>query len=113
MGKYKDYEYRIERGFACQLAYVKLPKSHPLYKVDYRNDEIEKLDYTPHGYFTYSGNRFDNKNEWWLGWDYGHAGDYWGIEGVFTQNGKKWSREEIEAECKAVIDALIAYKEQR
>lgn len=112
--KYNGYEYRIIDGYSCPLAYVKVPKSHPLYKVDYRdNDEFDKLSYTPHDYFTYSGDRFDNDGEWWLGWDYGHCGDYWETPGGFVCNGKRWSREEIEAECKAVIDALIAYKERK
>ena len=42
---------------------------------------------------------------WWIGWDYGHPGDYQ-PHIPDTQLAKRWTTEELIEECKNVIDQL-------
>lgn len=90
---YKGWHYRINsiRG-SHPCCYIEIPKNHPWYAKDYNEiqgdftyDEetdglieilpIDPVIVYPHGLFTYSDN-FDVRGEWWVGWDYAHAGDF-------------------------------------
>ena len=44
-----------------------------------------------------------HKDDYWIGWDYAHLGDYCGWLNVFDSTGKKWTTEEILQEVKEVI----------
>lgn len=48
-------------------------------------------------------------DDWVIGWDYGHSGDYNGHYGSFYEGyeGKKWTTEEIDREVKFVIDEIL------
>ena len=71
-----------------------------------------------HGGLTYSSNKLtyiesDENNEWFIGWDYGHCGDYvWNYDimfkGTYLENtsDKKWTTEEIKKECVDVCSQL-------
>lgn len=119
-GKFEGYKYYICGNpiNGIPLAYVVLPKNHKLYNKDY----MEISDINCHGGLTFSGNRF---KEFVIGWDYGHAGDFSplirGKEKITTisildflypptelskTTGKRWTIEEIENECQAVIRQL-------
>ena len=85
-------------------AYIRIPKNHKYYKKDY-----DEIDLYVHGGLTYSDNHlWIGENEkidgWFIGWDYGHYGDYLGYEEMFSvklrTNGKKWTTEEIFKEIK-------------
>ena len=83
-------------------AYLRIPKGMPLHGIDY--EEADKL-IDVHGGFTYSRNSLygvENDDEsWFLGWDYGHCGDFAGYylrDGSFSYY-RKWTTEEIISEC--------------
>ena len=50
----------------------------------------------------------------WIGWDYGHYGDYTSLFSSFSDSfireGKKWTEKEVEKECKNVIRQLLKIK---
>lgn len=87
-------------------AYVEIPKDHPYYKAGY--DDID-IDIDVHGGLTYSGN-MGKDGEWYLGWDYGHFGDYSGVELMYPLDlrigGKLWTYEEILEDVKTAIGQL-------
>lgn len=66
-----------------------------------------------HGDFTYCGPDYWNSNRVsdtiYLGWDYAHAGDFfgWHTHCAYWSDEKQWSTEEIVVECKRVIDQLL------
>lgn len=51
-------------------------------------------------------------NSWFIGWDYAHAGDYYGYDikwkgtDLDSEDNKKWTLFEIIEECKEVIKQL-------
>ena len=51
------------------------------------------------------------ENSWFIGWDYGHFGDYMGYQVKlpvdFSMYDKKWTTEEIFEEVKDVINQII------
>lgn len=111
-GKFEGYKYYICGNpiNGIPVAYVALPKNHKLYNKDY----LGISDINCHGGLTFSGNRF---KEFVIGWDYGHVGDYMPLNKkildflyppteLITTAGKRWTIEEIENECQAVIRQL-------
>lgn len=87
-------------------AYIRIPKGHKLYG---KNDEeiYQKVDV--HGGITYINDSITIENNqkiegWFIGWDYGHYGDYMGIEELvpmeFRIGGKKWTTQEIYKELR-------------
>ena len=60
------------------VAYIKLPNTHPWYGKDYN----ELPDFPVNGGLTYSepilylAHNYRIGGGWFLGWDYGHIGDY-------------------------------------
>lgn len=107
-GCYKGYNYYICFAYLCPTAYVRLPENNKWFGKNYH--EI-KIGYEPHGCFTFSDNKLNygiKDDGWFVGWDYGHVGDYLQLVAEkIGQSGKLWTMSEIRAECKKVIDALI------
>lgn len=89
-------------------AYIRIPKGHKLYGKD--DAEIyQKIDIGVHGGITYISDSITIENigkvdGWIIGWDYGHYGDYMGIEESvpteFRTGGKKWTTQEIYKEVR-------------
>ena len=110
---YKNYRFIILNLGTHPVAYVEIPKKSKLYKKKY-----DKIDINVHGGLTY-GNSFLMLSEheildntWFIGWDYAHAGDYIGYELQFPElslnsvDDKKWTTEEMIADCVSVIDQI-------
>lgn len=106
---YKGYNYYILNLGTHPTAYIEIPEKNKLYGENYDN-----IDLNVHGGLTYSDNELmgiKSKN-WFIGWDYAHAGDYMGFyKNVDLRlkniNDKKWTTKEIIKECKDAIDQLI------
>ena len=98
-------------------AYVGIPSTHKYYGLHY-----DDIDIQCHWGLTFSEKSNpnmpwfteDEKDLWWLGWDYGHCDDYapylddFGFD--MTWNGmelKKWTTKEILSECYNVVEQLI------
>ena len=95
-------------------AYLRIPKGMPLYGIDY--DEADKFIEVHYG-FTYSqGSLYGVENDdesWFLGWDYGHYGDFAGyyLRDNRFDNYHKWTTEEIISECATACEELAKYWE--
>lgn len=100
--------------------YIELSAGHPLFGVDY--DELpDPVGYIPHGGFTYSEpylkaiNSSEGAGKWYLGWDYGHIGDFcaymlmphWQSDPE-AEHAKKWTINELVEECIDVIKKIDA-----
>lgn len=103
--KEEDGEYgicilNISGGHPC--AYIRFPGIEDI--PDY--DHVGVLgDVCPHGGFTFYGrHRIIDDNKLWLGWDYGHSGDYCGWASQHDENDKKWTTEEVLEEARGVLD---------
>lgn len=94
-------------------AYVRL-KDNEILK-HYDDYEIEV-----HGGLTFLGTPLTREDGTWLGWDYGHYGDYTYLrskvledlledlyEDMNLSEKKKWTTEEVQEEAKSVIEQLI------
>lgn len=86
-------------------------KASPFWEKGY--SELSDMEYYGdcHGGFTYGnfGVMGFYKDVWFLGWDYGHAGDYAGYDESKEDNtDKKWTTEEILKEAKEQVDAINA-----
>lgn len=107
--QYKGFRYYIITLGAYPCAYVSIPSGHDLRGVDYTY--INGIGV--HGGLTYSEFFLQLKNiilkGWFIGWDYGHYGDYMKLyhDMEFSFGGKKWTKEEIEEDCKSVIDQIL------
>ncbi len=80
---FDGYDYLIVSYGTHPCAYVKIPKSHPLYGKNYT-----EMDIACHGGPTFSGNlEIDSTDpdNFYVGWDYAHAGDYSG----YNENGQQ------------------------
>lgn len=86
-------------------AYIRVPKNNKFYE-----KEAGEIDLNVHGGITYSeeglyiekGRRVEG---WFIGWDYGHYGDYLGFQNKYVKGlakGKKWTTDEIFAEIRDV-----------
>lgn len=116
--KYKNYKYYILNLGTHPTAYIAIPKGHKLYEKDY-NDIYNICDIDVHGGLTYSDNKLMgiSSDNWFIGWDYAHAGDYmgyyedfnnWGISTINSlKDDKKWTTEEIIKECENAIEQII------
>ena len=112
-GKYLKYNWLVvkqESGHFC--GYVKLWKKHPL-EVVLDTSGYDGVDVDCHGGVTFG--RKIRKNEtvmlergftpgYWIGWDYAHLGDW--TPYFPSEDGKKWTFEEVIEECHEVIDQL-------
>lgn len=101
-GSYKTYLYQIISYGTHPCAYVKIARNHPWF-----NKYYDDMNIDCHGGLTYGRH---GHNDYWIGWDYSHYGDYNGSEEMFPEDvrmgGKKYTTEEIFEDVKHVIDQL-------
>lgn len=111
-------EHRGVKFYVCNIngshptAYIRIPKNKPLWFVDYFEcDEYIEV----HGGFTYARDNLDgvenNDHSWFIGWDYGHHGDYFGHylrepKDYLATHNKKWTTDEIIAECELACEEV-------
>jgi len=115
--KYKNYNYYVLNLGTHPTAYIEIPKEDKLYGKSY--DEIYRIgcDIDVNGGLTYSDNELMgiSSDNWFIGWDYAHCGDYCGYEETMPESirtyGKKWTTKEIIEECKNAIDQIIEFEE--
>lgn len=109
-GTYDGYEYAIVSRGLHPCAYVKLPKGHKYYGLDYDDIPVDC-----HCGPTYAESYLDIiplNSGWWIGWDYGHCCDYSGFMmheywlDCNTSHYKKWTTAEIFEDVKRVIEQL-------
>lgn len=115
-GKYENYNYYVLNLGTHPTAYIEIPKEDKLYGKSY--DEIYRIgcDIDVNGGLTYSDNELMgiSSNNWFIGWDYAHYGDYCGYEETMPESirtyGKKWTTEEIIEECENAISQIIKFE---
>lgn len=124
-GKFEGYPFVVLSLGTHPTAYVCLPKGHPYFGKDY-----DDMDIDVHGGLTYANDTVATstiKDRWWIGWDYAHLGDFMGYYsgpdyepgGALHQykhlheSEKRWTRDEIIEEAKAVIAQLKALEEDK
>lgn len=113
-GSYKGYNFYIVSYGIHPCAYVEIPKNHRWFGKDYDEEELETIQC--HYGLTYADNlnhvlgKEQSKDRWFIGWDYGHTGDYEGYNEMlgFGLNDKKWTTKEIYEEVKNVIEQIIS-----
>lgn len=122
VGSYLGYTYVIVSYKTYPCAYINVGGLHSdgnsgvcvhfLKNIDYFDINEQGLVEIPHGGFTYSkdflrcakiGLDFMD-DDWWLGWDYCHLGDY----SNHDPTGIKWTTEEIYDEVVCTIESLEA-----
>lgn len=124
--KYKGLEYIVFMEHFNHCGYVKLPENHPYQKFVGKKKKAfgqtlyigyDLMDIFCHGGLTFTRKiTKQNQNNFpqgfslgsWIGWDYGHYGDYMSIFPQFK--GKIWNEKEITKECKNVIKQLLLKK---
>lgn len=109
-GKIFGFEYFIMSLGMYPTAYIKIPEKHPFYKKDYE-DIYYECDIDVNGGLTYSEDyliisKTKKIEGWFIGWDYGHYGDYCAFGGLFDIDGKKWTTEEIRQEVFTACEQL-------
>lgn len=118
-GIYKNYPFQIVSYGTHPCAYVFIT-----YENDYfygrHYDDINCIDC--HGGLTFSEPYEENEDTWLIGWDYAHAGDYVGYQPTLgsnfidsmvyddwgSNNGKKYTVEEILKDVYDVIDQIVS-----
>jgi hypothetical protein len=112
---YKNHMYVIYSVMGSHpTAYVRVNEGEKWYDVDYDKISFTWPGCNPHGGFTFSDfvneESFGEPGAYWVGWDYAHFGDYksYPLDGILSMidGAKKWTIEEIEADCKKVIDYM-------
>ena len=109
-GEYKGYKFAIMNLGTHPTAYVENKNGFPYYE-----EANEETDYLPHGGFTYYGEAYWDKSDKaiYIGWDYGHCGDYMGYylnaDKAIWNGDRKWATAEIYEDVKKVIDFLSEY----
>ena len=99
-GIFKGIPYLILNFGIHPCAYIGVPSGSMLTGMNIRNIPLRC-----HGGLTFGdyGDGIRPEGVYWLGWDYGHAGDYSGYLAHICPNERKWSTEEILEEVKSVI----------
>lgn len=93
-------------------AYVHVPSTNPISKMTFSWLDLSEKIYCHGGVTWFDSCLPDNKRYTdgkWLGWDYAHAGDYYG-HGWDDTDSKKWTTEEILEEVKDVIAQVKKYE---
>lgn len=103
------YKIVIVNYYSHPCAYIGLQEGHPYYNIDYDDIPIDC-----HGGLTYGSNNHIavaelRDNGYFIGWDYGHYGDY--VTFSPYSNDKMWTTEEIIDECFNVIEQLEKLKQ--
>ena len=97
-------------------AYVEIPQGHKAYNMNFYPYQDDYVNLEVHFGVTYEDKvllAVDNegsRGHKFVGWDYGHAGDFEGgyIDTTLEMSGKRWTTEEIVEECKSAIDQINA-----
>ena len=112
-GYFHGFFYYILNLGTHPTAYIRIPENHKYYQVDY-----DEVDVDVHGGLTYGKDYLHIENDvkidgWFIGWDYGHAGDYMGYYAdeifnlaLYKDDDKKWTTEEIAKEVRDVCYQL-------
>lgn len=114
--KYKNYNYYILSLGTHPTAYIAIPKGNKLYGQDYNDIYEMGCDINVNGGLTYSRHELIgiDSEDWFIGWDYAHCGDYCGYEETMPESirthGKKWTTKEIIEECKNAINQIIQFE---
>ena len=107
-GTHNGYDFAILWYRYHPNAYIRIPEDHPYYGKDYTEIDDKGI---VHCGFTFSGNNLHKdyglQDGWYLGWDYGHIGDYTDYDAGCTLDGRRWTVSEITAECRQIIDEII------
>lgn len=128
-GTYQEWE-DAATGYLCAIhlpqtgintcrwfcGYVRVPKDHPWYEIDYSGRHPHCCEASPeslitvHGGLTYSGRLSVEPEGWWFGFDCAHLGDYvaYGVPGVPDREGHHWTIEEVESACALLAAQLRA-----
>ena len=107
-GTIDGYEFNIVSLGSHPTAYVKIPKTHPLYAADYNDSLCRNIDV--HGGLTFGelgdyGGLFTHG--YWIGWDYAHAYDYTEFRKDYNDPcAQKYTTEEIFKDVQSVICQL-------
>lgn len=115
-GSYEGYGFYIVSYGVYPCAYIEIPKGHRWFGREYyEKDILHGIAW--HRVLTYSGNLghvIGENDKWFIGWDYGHAGDYvspYELSQTLSETEKKWTTEEIFEEVKKVIGQLKSLDE--
>ena len=103
---HKGMEYLIVTYGSHPCCYVEIPENHYLFgKSYYEDEEIDSINC--HGGITFASRRnFGFGENYYIGWDYKHFGDYNANAQVY-ENAKKWTIKELEKHCEDVINQII------
>jgi len=107
--KHQGIECVVGRGSIALCGYIAVPKGHPWYGIWHADIPLEI-----HGGLSFACR--GTKDRWWLGWDYGHDGDWIGFYDPTTRKGydlpgRIWTVDDVSVECeRAVTQALSASK---
>lgn len=108
-GKYNNYDYYIVSIGSHPCTYILLPKGHMLYGFD----EYDECDLKCHYGITYSRDYLldeDIGDNWVIGFDYAHFGDYLSYENALLEGdifGHKYTIYELIEDVKMTIDDLV------
>jgi hypothetical protein len=108
MGEHAGYTFYVKNlNGRHPTAYICVPEGHPLYGKCLTDEIPLKV----HGGVTYAEGRLYHAegSGWYIGWDYGHAGDYAAYyeEGSYLyENSKRWTVDEIIDECVSACEQL-------
>ena len=106
-GVYKGYEFEILSYGTHPCAYIRIPKDHKLYQAALNCRYTDELLLNCHGGVSFTGYLHPKRNDnWWVGWDYSHLGDY--TSHCLSYTDKKWTTEEILDEVRIVIDEIVS-----
>lgn len=125
--KYKNIEYKVIihplLGNLC--GYVRIPDKHLLQKIE----DYDDMNINCHGGLTFCKRVEEDEIEsntkftkgYWIGWDYAHSGDFSPVLGAMlnktekartelleTGKEKMWQPDDVEKECKNVINQLLS-----
>lgn len=88
--------------------------THPCAYIDVSDTKLANVKYSEinidcHGGLTYSRDYLVgvHKKGWFIGWDYGHYGDFIGNDMFSSCFNKKWTTDEILVHCKQVIEQIV------
>ena len=110
-GDYEDRHFAIvRRSLGFPDAYVEIKEDDYIYKADCEDSQrYELYQGCVHGGATFYDRCYWNKedNRWYLGWDYGHCGDYQEYHPYTEEDSyetdKKWTLAEILMQIAGVI----------
>ena len=105
-GEYNGFNYYVLNLGTHPCAYVDVTETK------LKNVEYDRIDIECHGGLKYSEHKLltVDKEGWFIGWDYAHAGDFAGYDLIYPSKRsprRMWTTQEIVDECKEVIDQLV------